>query len=56
MRITVVPFTLPPDARGIFPDRMIVAMAEAGLIRPALPFIEGQVQPASLDLRLGEVA
>lgn len=55
-RMTAVPFTLPPDARGIFPDRMIVAMTEAGLIRPAVPFIAGQVQPASLDLRLGDVA
>ena len=27
-----VPFTLPPDATGILPDRMIAAMADAGLI------------------------
>ncbi len=52
----VVPFSLPPDARGIFPDRMIAAMTEAGLILPAYPFAESQIQPASLDLRLGDIA
>src|SRR6201985_3772521 len=35
---------------------MIAAMADAGLIRPEYPFVESQIQPASLDLRLGEVA
>ena len=49
-------FTLPPDANGILPDRMIAAMADAGCILPAYPFIESQIQPASLDLRLGDVA
>ena len=51
-----VPFTLPIDAEGILPDRMIAAMEEDGLILPAFPFVESQIQPASLDLRLGEVA
>ena len=51
-----VPFTLPPDANGILPDRMIAAMADAGLILPAYPFVESQIQPASLDLRLGDIA
>jgi len=51
-----VAFTLAPDATGILPDRMIAAMADAGLILPAYPFVESQIQPASLDLRLGEVA
>ena len=45
-------FTLQPDADGILPDRMIAAMADAGLILPAYPFVESQIQPASLDLRL----
>ena len=49
-------FTLPPDANGILPDRMIAAMADAGLILPAYPFVESQIQPASLDLRLGDIA
>jgi hypothetical protein len=51
-----VPFTLPPDATGILPDRMIAAMADAGLILPEYPFVESQIQPASLDLRLGGIA
>ena len=51
-----MPFSLPPESRGIFPDRMIAAMAEAGLILPAYPFVESQIQPASLDLRLGDIA
>src|SRR5690242_17253676 len=51
-----VPFTLPPVANGILPDRMIAAMTDSGLILPAYPFVESQIQPASLDLRLGDVA
>ncbi|MGA2287183.1 2'-deoxycytidine 5'-triphosphate deaminase [Bradyrhizobium sp.] len=51
-----MPFTLQPDANGILPDRMIAAMADAGLILPAYPFVESQIQPASLDLRLGDIA
>src|SRR6187431_1424392 len=35
---------------------MIAAMADAGLILPAYPFVESQIQPASLDLRLGATA
>jgi dCTP deaminase len=44
------------DGKGILPDRAIAAMADAGLILPAYPFIETQIQPASLDLRLGDIA
>src|SRR6201991_1767631 len=51
-----VSFTLPPNANGILPDRMIAAMAEAGLIIPEYDFVESQIQPASLDLRLGDIA
>jgi dCTP deaminase len=51
-----VAFTLAPDATGILPDRMIAAMADAGLILPEYPFVESQIQPASLDLRLGSIA
>ena len=51
-----MPFKLPPDANGILPDRMIAAMTDAGLILPEYPFVESQIQPASLDLRLGDVA
>src|SRR5687768_8836989 len=35
---------------------MIAAMADAGLILPEYPFVESQIQPASLDLRLGAMA
>ena len=42
---------------GILPDRMIAALA-AGRRRscPPTDFVPDQIQPASLDLRLGEVA
>ncbi|CUU13757.1 Deoxycytidine triphosphate deaminase EC 35413 CDS [Bradyrhizobium sp.] len=49
-------FTVAADANGILPDRMIAAMAKAGLILPAYDFVESQIQPASLDLRLGDIA
>src|ERR1700761_2430476 len=51
-----VSFSLPKDANGILPDRMIAAMADHGLILPEYPFVESQIQPASLDLRLGDTA
>src|SRR6202047_34073 len=48
--------TLRADAKGIRRDRMIAALAEAGGIITATEFADDQIQPASLDLRLGEVA
>ena len=48
--------TFRPTDKGILPDRMIRALADAGAIIPASEFVPGQIQPASLDLRLGEVA
>ena len=39
--------------QGILPAQAIRALAEAGGITPAEPFGPGQVQPASVDLRLG---
>ena len=42
--------------KGILPDRMIAALAAGGGILPASEFAPDQIQPASLDLRLGEVA
>jgi dCTP deaminase len=45
-----------PAHKGILPDRMIAALAEAGAILPASAFADDQIQPASLDLRLGDVA
>src|ERR671929_1433141 len=42
--------------KGILPDRMIAALAKAGGILPVREFAPDQIQPASLDLRLGETA
>jgi dCTP deaminase len=47
---------LKPSQAGILPDRMIAALAEEGAILAAYPFAVDQIQPASLDLRLGAVA
>jgi dCTP deaminase len=44
------------DDKGILPDRMIAALGDAGGIIAATEFADDQIQPASLDLRLGEVA
>jgi dCTP deaminase len=44
------------DDKGILPDTMIAALAAAGGILPANDFAPDQIQPASLDLRLGDVA
>ena len=42
--------------KGILPDRMIAALAAEGGIAAPYPFAADQIQPASLDLRLGAVA
>ncbi|WP_428670702.1 2'-deoxycytidine 5'-triphosphate deaminase, partial [Roseibium sp.] len=44
------------SASGILPERIIHAMFATGEILSAEPPVTGQVQPASLDLRLGRVA
>src|ERR1700754_4321013 len=44
------------EDKGILPDRMIAALAQAGGILPAYDFVPDQIQPASLDLRLGQGA
>jgi dCTP deaminase len=51
-----VPLSFKPSEQGILPDRMIAALAEQGAIAPAFAFAPDQIQPASLDLRLGAVA
>jgi dCTP deaminase len=43
-------------AKGILPDFRIAELAKAGGIRSDAPFAPDQIQPASLDLRLGKVA
>ena len=47
------------DARngtGILPEQAIAALVDAGHVRPSKPLDNNQVQPASLDLRLGKTA
>ncbi len=41
---------------GILPCQAILALWRDGEISAAKPLMEGQIQPSSLDLRLGEVA
>jgi dCTP deaminase len=55
-RTPKVPLSLRADDKGILPDRMIAALVKTGAIIPAAALDEDQIQPASIDLRLGEVA
>ena len=41
---------------GVIPSQGIAAMFAAGAIRAETPPVDGQIQPASLDLRLGDTA
>ncbi len=52
----IVPLAFAVDQKGILPDRMIAALARDGAILSEYEFVNDQIQPASLDLRLGEVA
>src|SRR5437899_4466361 len=54
--LCVVSLAFAVDQKGILPDHMIAALARDGAILRAYDFVPDQVQPASLDLRLGEVA
>lgn len=45
--------TIPATGQGILPSQNILEMSKAGLIVLAEPLVKGQIQPASLDLRLG---
>jgi dCTP deaminase len=51
-----VPLAFEADQKGILPDHMIAALAQDGAILRTQDFAPGQIQPASLDLRLGDVA
>src|ERR1044071_4097545 len=51
-----MPLGLSADQKGILPDRMIAALTKDGAILPAYEFAPDQIQPASLDLRLGDIA
>jgi dCTP deaminase len=48
--------TFAQDQRGILPDSMIAALAQKGAICAPCGLSDDQIQPASLDLRLGNVA
>ena len=41
---------------GVLASQQIEELFARGVIQAALPLVDGQVQPASLDLRLGQVA
>src|ERR1700688_3758222 len=51
-----MPLAFRADDRGILPDRMIAALAKTGVVIPASALDDDQIQPASVDLRLGEIA
>jgi dCTP deaminase len=51
-----VPLSFEPSQQGILPDRMIAALADEGAVTAPYPFAADQIQPASVDLRLGAVA
>jgi dCTP deaminase len=51
-----VPLSFAIEDKGILTDRMIAALAAGGAILPSAAFVPDQIQPASLDLRLGDVA
>jgi dCTP deaminase len=51
-----VSLSLRADDKGILPDRMIATLVKIGAIIPAAALDEDQIQPASIDLRLGEIA
>ncbi len=51
-----VPQKEPAARPGILPSQILRALIEAGVIKIAEPLADTQLQPASLDLRLGAVA
>jgi dCTP deaminase len=51
-----MPLSFALSATGILPDRLVAELAEAGGIRTTRQFAPDQIQPASLDLRLGAIA
>ena len=53
---STVSLSLRADDKGILPDRMIAALLKTGVVIPASALDDDQIQPASLDLRLGEIA
>jgi dCTP deaminase len=56
MEGATVPLDFADGQRGILPDHMIASLVDRGAIKPAYALDADQIQPASLDLRLGDVA
>jgi dCTP deaminase len=52
----VPPLSFTNEDKGILPDHMIERLAAEKALLPAYEFASDQIQPASLDLRLGKVA
>ncbi len=48
--------SLRADEKGILPDRLIATLVKTGVVIPAGALDDDQIQPASIDLRLGEIA
>ena len=48
--------SLRTDEKGILPDRLIAMLVKTGAVIPAGALDDDQIQPASIDLRLGEIA
>jgi dCTP deaminase len=51
-----LPLAFAPGRKGILPDHMIAALAQDGAILRGHGFASNQIQPASLDLRLADIA
>src|SRR6266576_1419365 len=54
--LCVLPLALAVDQKGILPDHMIAVLVRDGAILRAYDLVPDQIQPASLDLRLGDIA
>jgi dCTP deaminase len=53
---SAVSLNLRADEKGILPDRLIATLVKTGVLIPAAALDDDQIQPASVDLRLGEIA
>src|SRR5229473_1532993 len=51
-----VSLSLRADEKGILPDRLIATLVKTGAVILAGALDDDQIQPASIDLRLGEIA
>src|SRR5437773_8724299 len=51
-----MPLAFAVNDKGILPDRMIATLAADGVILSSQPLVPDRIQPASLDLRLADVA